>query len=150
MREPAAVDARYPHMQMHVLVFGTLKSGFPLHDRGLCAAQSLGDYRTRKRYPLVVAGRWFAPMMFNEPGVGHNVVGEVYQVGDDDLSRLDCIESIGKPGNFRLEIEAEHLSSGHIILAFCYMKSRDLAEGIYHSGLLESYHDNRFILPEDR
>jgi gamma-glutamylaminecyclotransferase len=58
-------------MVQKVFVFGTLKRGFPLHDQGLSDARFLGIYRTRKRYPLLIAGPWFAPMMFNEPGVGY-------------------------------------------------------------------------------
>lgn len=65
-----------------VFVFGTLKRGFPLHDQGLSAAKFLGIYRTRKRYPLLIAGPWFVPMMFNESGVGCHVTGELYEVGD--------------------------------------------------------------------
>jgi len=57
-------------MSQHVFVFGTLKKGFPLHERGLRDAMFLGSYSTRACFPLVIAGPRFAPMMFNEPGVG--------------------------------------------------------------------------------
>jgi gamma-glutamylaminecyclotransferase len=137
-------------MHAHAFVFGTLKSGFPLHERGLRGAQPLGIYRTQQRFPLLVAGPWFAPMMFNEPGMGHHVIGEVYSVTASDLVRLDQIESVGKPGNYRLEIWVEEPRLAHALSAFVYMKSRDVAEGIYHSGLLETYRDTRFLVPEAR
>ena len=38
----------------------------------------LGLYR--KAYPLVIAGRWFSPVKMPEPGVGHRVTGELYEV----------------------------------------------------------------------
>ncbi|MDN3722690.1 gamma-glutamylcyclotransferase family protein [Roseibium salinum] len=87
-------------MVRKVFVFGTLKRGFPLHERGLSEAKLLGQYRTRERYPLLVAGPWFAPMMLNEPGIGYQVVGELYETNDITIENLERIESVGEPGNF--------------------------------------------------
>lgn len=54
-----------------VFAFGTLKKGFPFHEKGgLSQAEFLGAHRTRACFPLVIAGPRFAPMMFNEPGTG--------------------------------------------------------------------------------
>jgi gamma-glutamylaminecyclotransferase len=89
-------------------------------------------------------------MMFNEPGEGHHVLGEIYQVNVAQLARLDQIESVGKPGNYRVTIDLYATSGGERISAFVYMKSRDLAQNIYHSGNLESYQDDRFIPIEAR
>ncbi|WP_234828041.1 gamma-glutamylcyclotransferase family protein [Sinorhizobium fredii] len=63
-----------------VFIFGTLKKGFPLHRRGLAHAAYLGPYRTAANYPMLVAGPWFAPMMFHEPGSGLRVSGELYAI----------------------------------------------------------------------
>lgn len=41
------------------------------------------------RYPLLVVGPWFAPMMLNEPGIGCQVDGELYEV--DDKTLKTCI-----------------------------------------------------------
>lgn len=65
-----------------IFAFGTLKRNFPLHERGLSGAGFLGNYRTQLRYPMLVSGPWFAPMMFNEPGVGLQVLGELYAADD--------------------------------------------------------------------
>lgn len=65
-----ATSSNFMLMSQHVFVFGTLKKGFPLHERGLRDAMFLGSYSTRACFPLVIAGPRFAPMMFNEPGVG--------------------------------------------------------------------------------
>ncbi|WP_244508370.1 gamma-glutamylcyclotransferase family protein [Mesorhizobium sp. LCM 4577] len=100
-------------MVWKVFVFGTLKMGFPLHDRGLSGAAFLGNRRTRERFPMLIAGPRFAPMMFNEPGVGFQVAGELYAVDDRALLRLDRIESIGSPGNWRVPIEVDPLEAGH-------------------------------------
>lgn len=131
-----------------VLAIGTLKKGFPLHDHGLRSARYLGDYRTRARYPMLIAGPWFAPMVLNEPGVGRQIRGELYELEDSALPSLDRLESVGKPGNFRELVEVEPVAGGPAISAFVYMKSRELAQPA-HSGYLELYDDRRFI-PFDR
>lgn len=131
-------------MAEKILAIGTLKRGFPLHDQGLSGARYLGDYRTRARYPMLIAGPWFAPMVLNEPGVGRQLKGELYEVEDSALSNLDRLESVGKPGNFRELVEVEPIAGGPAIPAFVYMKSRDLAQPA-HSDYLEVYDDRRFI-----
>lgn len=134
---------------MMLFVFGTLKRGFPLHARGLSDGAFLGDYRTVERFPMVIAGRWFAPMMLNEPGTGLRVSGELFEVSARAVKRLDELESVGRPGNFRIRIEVEPFSGGKVISAFAYLKERSLAVPM-HSGYLEDYTDCRFIPPEDR
>jgi gamma-glutamylaminecyclotransferase len=141
---------RFTGMPINVFVFGTLKTGGPLHKSGLEGAFLVGEYRTRRAFPLVIAGPWFAPMMFNEPGCGHNVIGEVYRIDLCRLQKLDELESLGKPGNFRISIEVTPLIAGPPLQAFAYMKSRDIAEGIYHSGFLDTYCDDRFVVPWQR
>ncbi|WP_161801178.1 gamma-glutamylcyclotransferase family protein [Bradyrhizobium japonicum] len=95
-------------------------------------------YQTVEPFPLVIAGPWFAPMMFNEPGRGHRVFGEVYRIDVGRLQKLDRLESLGKPGNFRVAIEVVPLGVGQPVRAFVYLKSRELAGGAYHSDLLET------------
>lgn len=132
-------------MVQKIFAFGTLKKGFPLHDQGLSDARFLGIYRTRKRYPLLIAGPWFAPMMFNEPGVGRQIIGELYEVSDKAIENLDRLESVGEPGNFRAAIEVEPIEGGgSSCLALAYMKTRELADPI-HSDHLHEYEDRRFI-----
>ncbi|MGX5832326.1 gamma-glutamylcyclotransferase family protein [Mesorhizobium sp. 43Arga] len=130
-------------MAQKVFVFGTLKKGFPLHDRGLAGANFLGLYRTRDRFPMLIAGPRFAPMMFNEPGIGCHVAGELYGVADGAMSGLDRLERVGEPGNLRLRIDVEPLAGGKPVSAFAYLKMRDLAEP-RHSDYLETYDDRRF------
>ena len=133
---------------MKLVVFGTLKRGFPLH-HGLSAARFLGEYRTVERFPMVIAGTWFAPMMLNEVGIGHQVLGELYEVDEAGLARTDAMESIGRPGNLRILIDVAPIHESTSSKAFVYMKSRALADPI-HSDHLSSYQDRRFIPPERR
>jgi gamma-glutamylaminecyclotransferase len=62
-----------------LFVFGTLKRGFPLAP-ALDGARYLGAFRTVERYPMLVAGEWFAPMLLPQPGRGEHVAGELYEV----------------------------------------------------------------------
>ncbi|MBB3162813.1 gamma-glutamylaminecyclotransferase [Rhizobium laguerreae] len=97
---------------------------------------------------MLIAGPWFAPMMFNEPGNGYHVVGELYESGDDTIARLDQLESLGIPGNLRVAIDVEPVAGGPIRTALAYMKSRQLAKPV-HSDYLRVYEDRRFV-PFDR
>lgn len=97
---------------------------------------------------MLIAGPWFAPMMFDEPGIGYRVVGELYESGDDTIARLDRLESFGRAGNLCVAIDVEPVAGGPICRALAYMKSRHLAEPV-HSNYLRVYEDRRFI-PFDR
>jgi gamma-glutamylaminecyclotransferase len=109
-----------------VFVFGTLKKGFPLHRRGLA-------HRTAASYPMLIAGPWFAPMMFFEPARGLRVSGELYQVDPATLERLDRMESIGRPANFRRRIRVVPRRPARSCRALAYFKARFLAASV-HSG----------------
>lgn len=136
-------------MTQKIFVFGTLKRGFPLHEEGLSGAKFLGVYRTRERYPMLIAGPWFAPMMLDEPGTGHRVAGELYEVEESAIPLLDRLESVGQPGNFRVAIEVEPAGGdGLPCTALAYMKARKLATPA-HSEYLAIYDDRRFV-PFDR
>jgi 5-formyltetrahydrofolate cyclo-ligase len=129
-----------------VFAFGTLKRGFPLHEKGLADAAFLGVARTAERYPMLIAGPWFAPVMLDRPGAGERVRGELYEVDDAALARLDAMESVGQPDNFRVPIAVEWTERGEICEAHAYVKSPELAAPA-HSGYLENYEDNRFVPP---
>lgn len=134
---------------IRLFVFGTLKAGYPLHQTGLAGAACHGAYRTAVCYPLIIAGPWFAPMMFDEPGEGLHVRGELYLVDEPTLARLDALESVGTPGHHRTPIDVESLSDDSRCSAFAYMKDRSLADPV-HSGCLGEYSDRRFIPPDRR
>ena len=131
---------------MNLFVFGTLKKGFALHTPALDGACYVGAYRTVMPYRMVIAGPWFAPMMLPEPGAGHRVKGELYHVNAPYLERIDAVESVGVPGNLRIEIEVEPVEGGASVRAFAYAKSAALATPA-HSGFLEEYQDRRFVPP---
>jgi gamma-glutamylaminecyclotransferase len=136
-------------IMIELFVYGTLKRGFPLHASGLTGQRFVGAYRTVMPYPMVVAGPWFTPMMFNEPGRGLRVVGELYEVKTGSMATLDAIEHIGEPGNSRASIDVEPIGGGTRLAANVYFKTRELASPI-HATCLEDYQDRRFIPPWSR
>jgi gamma-glutamylaminecyclotransferase len=129
---------------IRLFVFGTLKRGFPLHERGLSGARFLCPAETVEARPLLIAGEWFAPMLIDEPGVGESVHGELFAI---ERTRL-ALEAIGKPGNLRKRIRVA-MANGRRCSALAYMKERVLAEPV-HAGPLACYDDRRFVPPERR
>ena len=77
-----------------VFVYGTLKKGFPNHDNYMESAKRLGKYKTIEKYPLVLCGARYVPCMIDSPGKGHHVEGELYEVDDECLNRIDALERI--------------------------------------------------------
>ena len=127
-----------------VFVYGTMKQGFPLHDKGLRSAAFLGWYRTVQRYPMVVGGANYGPMMFNRPGSGLQVWGELYEFDEEQLANADEAEDMGKPGNYRTTMLVELMEGCPKVDAIVYTKSEELAQP-RHSGNLYDYQDRRFI-----
>ena len=80
----------------------------------------------------------------NEPGSGLQVHGERYEVDEARLARLDGLEPVGKPGNWRVEVMVEALDGSARWPAFVYAKSGVFAIAI-HSDQLRVYDDGRFV-----
>ena len=81
-----------------VFIYGTLKRDLPNHHL-MPEASFKGTARTSDRIPLVVAGRWFTPILIAESG-GHRVTGELYGVDDAGLAYLDNLEGVGREFGF--------------------------------------------------
>jgi gamma-glutamylaminecyclotransferase len=127
---------------------GTLKRGFPL-GHALEGSQYLGIFRSAERYPLVIAGPWYAPMLLNQPGQGQRILGELYELEESLLRRIDPMESVGQPGNLRITISVVSVGLHSACETFAYAKAPELATPV-HSGFLEEYQDRRFIPPWQR
>lgn len=126
-----------------IFVYGTLKRRFPNH--GLMAgAAFLGEARTVEAFPMVVQGKSFAPVMMPEPGLGHRIVGELWQVGDAKLVELDQLESTHLPsGYIRQMIDVEAKAGGKVSAAWVYFKPRERVT-IIHSDPHADYQDRRY------
>ena len=82
-----------------LFVYGSLKEGFPNHhlNRG---RRLPGPYRTVEPYPLFVLNGEL-PCLLPTPGCGHRVVGQVFDVTEAELARMDELERVGEPGGYR-------------------------------------------------
>jgi gamma-glutamylcyclotransferase (GGCT)/AIG2-like uncharacterized protein YtfP len=65
----------------------------------LADQQLLGRARTLPRYALLDLGAY--PGLVHQPGEGRSIQGEVYEIAESLIKRLDRIE--GAPNLFRLE-----------------------------------------------
>ncbi|KAI4504740.1 hypothetical protein M0802_000290 [Mischocyttarus mexicanus] len=79
-----------------VFVYGTLKRGEPNHkliqDKTNGYAKYLGIGKTTSSYPLIIATKYNIPFLLKKPGVGHHVIGEIYDVDSKMLTKLDELE----------------------------------------------------------
>jgi gamma-glutamylaminecyclotransferase len=85
--------------RVHVFVYGTLKRNFHnfVQMRG---AQFEGEYKTVEKFPLIIIPlgedvselHSYVPALYNKPGIGHQILGEIFSVDKEHLGRLDEFE----------------------------------------------------------
>ena len=129
---------------INLFVYGTLKKGYSNHEKYLCNSLFMGTYKTTLKYPLVIAGKRFSPVLIPEEGIGHYVIGEMYKVNLDILDKVDELESVGKLyGYSRNTIRVTCLENKNTEYCHAYFKRREKLD-IIHSGYLEKYSDSRY------
>lgn len=107
-----------------LFVYGSLKQGFP-NEHVNTGRRVAGQFRTRERYPLYLLGEGEVPCVLTPSGSGYQVIGEMYEVNDGDLQRMDRLERIGEPQGYeRIEISVERfdVAAGEARQAFVYLK----------------------------
>lgn len=83
-----------------VFVYGTLKRDQPNHhwfwkpQSGF--ARFLNTGRTVTKFPLLIGTRYNIPFLLNRPGIGHCIVGEIYEIDEMMLANLDVLEDYPK------------------------------------------------------
>ncbi|XP_059620036.1 putative gamma-glutamylcyclotransferase CG2811 [Phlebotomus argentipes] len=88
-------------------VYGTLKRGEPNHqlltrpENGV--SKFVGRAETTVKLPLVIGTRYNIPFLLNQRGTGHFVRGEIYEVDDGMMEKLDELE--GYPEFYDREIQ---------------------------------------------
>ena len=124
-----------------IFVYGTLKKGFPNHDRYMRQARLIGTYRTRDRYRLVLNGERHSPCMMAGAGFGRQVIGELYAVDQAGLEQMDRLERIDLPDGYRRHCITVDRVAGPTPDSrdvFVYLKAPDLVNDL-RSGTLENY-----------
>jgi gamma-glutamylaminecyclotransferase len=132
-----------------VFVYGTLKRGFPNHHY-MTGATFVGMARTVERYPLVVGNAWFTPYLLPEPGEGHQVTGELWEVPDAMMPALDELESVHLPNGYRRKLVPVALAGTSAPTgAWAYFRERHHIATI-HTAYLVDYQDRRYVPSADR
>lgn len=104
----------------HVFVYGTLKAGLSNHIL-LKSADFVGRGMTIKPYMMCDTGGF--PVVFQEADL-HNVLGEVYEVDEQTLKRLDRLE--GHPDMFeRRQVTVDIDDSGVQQSCWMYFGNQD-------------------------
>ena len=88
-----------------VFVYGTLRKNEP-NSEAMQGTDFLGIATTCEKYPLVIASPFNIPFILNLPGIGHRVMGEIYDVTPEKLQELDKFENVPVLYD-RLSIEVE-------------------------------------------
>ncbi|MBV9891958.1 MAG: gamma-glutamylcyclotransferase [Rhizobacter sp.] len=133
-----------------LFVYGSLKQGFA-NEHVNSGRRLPGRYRTRERHALYLLGPGEVPCLVVPSGVGHQVVGELYEVDDDDLRRMDRLERLGEPQGYeRVEIVVERfeVSPSVLLRALVYVRQEaSIAAEVERVGPLPEYrqeHAGRF------
>lgn len=79
-----------------VFVYGTLKINEPNHywlaDRANGVSKMATKGKTSDQYPLLIATRYNIPFLLDLPGIGNAINGEIYEIDEPMLIKLDELE----------------------------------------------------------
>ncbi|XP_050089948.1 putative gamma-glutamylcyclotransferase CG2811 [Anopheles aquasalis] len=131
-----------------VFVYGTLKRGEPNHhwltDVANGMASFVGRGTTVARYPLVIGSRYNIPFLLDVPDRGHRVRGEIYDIDDHMLGRLDVLEDYPRLYERRTEaIQCEGTAggTGEVVSCWIYLLQR-FPPHLLEERMLEEYRDS--------
>lgn len=107
---------------LKIFIYGTLKRGQPNqhwltnvangYAKFLCVAQSIVPM------PLIIASRFNIPFLLPFAGHGHRVKGEIYEIDEKMLSKLDVLEDY--PTLYNREIQNFETDTGEIVPCIVY------------------------------
>ncbi|MGI9425028.1 MAG: gamma-glutamylcyclotransferase family protein [Hyphomicrobiaceae bacterium] len=134
-----------------VFVYGTLKRGFPNHAGVMEPFPYIGRATTLDSFPLVVGGPWFSPYLIAEPGQGHRIAGEVFDVDERGLTILDRFEGTHLPNGYRrAKISIVCEPDARPSDAWTLVKDRLTIDGIHSAPMAEYAFDPRYVHPSRR
>lgn len=111
---------------VRLFVYGTLKSGFPNfgHNTGNCIS---GTFQTVNAYPLYLVGERYSPWLLDQPGHGSQVEGEVFELNNASLEKMDLLERTHAVDGYRRKtIVVLHVESGTESSVYVYMKPPEM------------------------
>lgn len=84
------------NLKNYVFVYGTLKTNQPNHywltNPNNGSSRLVAQGKTNVKYPLLIATRYNIPFLVHLPGTGNEVNGEIYEVDQQMLIKLDELE----------------------------------------------------------
>lgn len=129
---------------MHSLVFvyGTLKQGFR-NAHVNTGRRVPGVFVSVERLPLYVIGPAQLPWLVNRPGQGEYVIGEMYEVDEAALARMDALERITEADWYsrgQIAVRALGDAQAAVLVAQVYYGSAERAQReATHFGPLPEY-----------
>jgi gamma-glutamylaminecyclotransferase len=123
-----------------VFVYGTLKQGFRNH-HVISGKRLAGEFLTVEAFPLVVIGEFGLPWLVHQPGSGHRVSGQVFEVDDDGLASMDVLERVRDPGWYtRRALRVAGSAGGEPFDAMAYFgDAARLTDWTIHAGPIDRY-----------
>jgi gamma-glutamylaminecyclotransferase len=137
---------------MHALVFvyGTLKQGYANFHVNLGTRKD-GTFETVQKFQLYILGEYFIPWLIDQEGFGHNVQGQLFDVDEHAISKMDELEMLNVPGWFtrrRILVRSTLPGSKETHEAFVYFgDERQLISQTVHFGPVKKFslaHDNEY------
>ena len=99
-----------------IFVYGTLKRAYRNYEHTIKGAKFVGEATTLEPYPMVCSE---IPFLYNIPGKGHIVKGEVFNITNPDMmEQMDRLES--HPHGYRRTPFKVKLQDGKVIDVFVY------------------------------
>jgi gamma-glutamylaminecyclotransferase len=130
-----------------VFVYGTLKQGFRnFHvNRG---TRVPGEFVTEQAFALYVIGEFGLPWLVHEPGRGHRVSGQVFEVNDEALAAMDALERVDEAGWYtRRALVVRPVVGGEALQVLTYFGSVSrLTTDLVHHGPLAEYTEAHQVL----
>jgi len=127
---------------LRVFVYGTLKNGQPNHywlqnmENGL--AKFLAHGKTKDQFPLVIGTRYNVPFLLNKPGTGQNIKGEIYDVDEKMLEKLDILEDY--PHLYDRQIQ-DIVTTDGVIQCWIYLL-KNFPNQLFDKPFLEEYQNS--------
>uniref|UniRef100_A0A1B0GBU8 Gamma-glutamylcyclotransferase family protein n=1 Tax=Glossina morsitans morsitans TaxID=37546 RepID=A0A1B0GBU8_GLOMM len=127
-----------------IFVYGTLKNGEFNHSLLTNAnngfARYLGEGKTVEKYPLIIGTRFNIPFLLDKCGRGQNVNGEVYEVDEEMLKKLDELEEY--PEYYDREIQEIKMEKRDEVTKCWLYLMRNCPDHLLQKPLLNSYHSS--------
>lgn len=128
---------------MRIFIYGTLKRGQPnqhwLTNASNGYAKFLCTAMSTTKMPLIIASRYNIPFLLPFPGQGHYIRGEIYEIDEKMLHKLDILEDY--PGLYNRELQNFETDRGEILSCIVYYL-RHHPEKLLHLPHIEEYKDS--------